>query len=188
MSPTSADLTLASYTADLLAIRDQWDLILGHSLGGAIAVLALKERPNLAPVLILEDPAVAIPAPEFAIENLLKSYVAPISQEEVSRRNPTWHREDCRIKVSAIIESRPAMVEQTIRQNVPWSLIEEVVALEVPTLILGAEFEPVVPAQFGRDLAGMNSNLTFHQVGGSSHSMHRDEFDAFWARVVEFLP
>lgn len=188
MSPTSADLTLASYTADVLAIRPGWDLILGHSLGGAVAVLALKERPGLTPVLILEDPAIAIPAPELAIESLLKSYTAPISQEEVARRNPTWNTEDCRIKVSAIIESRPVMVEQTIRQNVPWNLVEEVVALEVPTLILGAEIQPVVPAEFGRYLAGMNPNLTFHQIPGSSHSMHRDEFDSFWARVVDFLP
>ena len=78
-SPASSDLSLASYTADVLALRDDWDLILGHSLGGAVATLALTDKPDLTPTLILEDPAVAIPAPDFAIENLLKSYVPPIT-------------------------------------------------------------------------------------------------------------
>jgi pimeloyl-ACP methyl ester carboxylesterase len=187
-SPASNDLSLASYTADVLALRDDWDLILGHSLGGAVATLALTEKPDLTPTLILEDPAVAIPAPDLAIENLLKSYVPPITPDEVARRNPTWHLEDCRIKVSAVIESRPVMVEQTIRQNTPWNLIEQVVALTVPTLILGAEIEPVVPAEFGTDLAAMSEHLTFRQVSRSSHSMHRDEFEAFWSMVTDFLP
>ena len=167
-------MSLASYTADVLALRDDWDLILGHSLGGAVATLALTENPDLTPTLILEDPAVAIPAPDFAIENLLKSYVPPITPDEVARRNPTWHPEDCRIKVGAIIESRPVMVEQTIRQNTPWNLIDQVAALIVPTLILGAEYEPVVPPEFGTDLMAMNANLTFRQVSRSSHSIHRD--------------
>jgi len=186
-SPASSDYSLAAYTADVLELGERWDLILGHSLGGAIAVLAFTERPNLAPILVLEDPALAIPAPEFAIDNLLSSYVLPISPEEVARRNPTWHDEDCRIKAAAILESRPLMVEETIRQNVPWNLVEQAVSLTIPTLLLGAEFEPVIPATFGSDLAGMNSNLEFRHVPGSSHSMHRDEFDQFFARVVEFL-
>jgi len=187
-SPASSDLSLASYTADVLALRDDWDLILGHSLGGAVATLALTDKPDLTPTLILEDPAVAIPAPDYAIDNLLKSYVPPITPDEVARRNPTWHPEDCRIKAGAIIESRPVMVEQTIRQNTPWNLIDQVVALAVPTLILGAEYEPVVPPEFGADLAGMNTNLTFRQISRSSHSIHRDEFEAFWSMVTDFLP
>lgn len=186
-SPASSDLTLASYTADVLALRDRWDLILGHSLGGAIAILALTDRPDFTPSLILEDPAIAIPAPDFAIDNLLKSYELPITPEEVARRNPTWHPEDCRIKAGSIIESRPTMVEQTIRQNVPWNLIEQAAALTVPTLVLGAEIEPVIPAEFGRDLTEMNANLTFRQVPGSSHSIHRDEFEGLWEMVTDFL-
>ncbi|MDF1594970.1 MAG: alpha/beta hydrolase [Acidimicrobiia bacterium] len=186
-SPADADYSLAAYTADILELGDRWDLILGHSLGGAVAVCALIARPDLAPALVLEDPAVAIPDPDLAIRDLLASYVPPISPEEVGRRNPTWHQEDCRIKAAAVIESRPVMVEETIRQNTPWNLVEQVAALPVPTLLLGADIEPVVPAGFGNDLAAMSPNLRFEHIPGSSHSMHRDEFEVFLNRVGAFL-
>lgn len=186
-SPADSDYSLAAYTADIMELADRWDLILEHSLGGAVAVCALTAQPDLTPALVLEDPAVAIPAPDLAISNLLTSYVPPISPEEVARRNPTWHQEDCRIKAEAVIESRPFMVEETIHQNTPWNLVDQVAALPVPTLLLGADIEPVVPGGFGKDLAGMNPNLVFEHIPGSSHSMHRDEFEVFLDRVGAFL-
>src|SRR4051794_17358380 len=49
-APRTLDYRVAAYAADLIAARpddtDVWDLVVGHSLGGAAAVVAAWEQPG----------------------------------------------------------------------------------------------------------------------------------------------
>jgi pimeloyl-ACP methyl ester carboxylesterase len=103
--------------------------------------------------------------------------------------NPSWHAEDARIKLEAQNQAGREVLENSIVHNPGWNVVGAVTALEVPTLLLGAdpELDPLVPPALGTSLAEMNRNIEFHTVHNGSHSMHRDEYDQFMERVLAFV-
>lgn len=182
------DYSIAGYAADLLALRRRWDVVLGHSLGGAAVVQALTERPGWADRVILEDPMLVILDQDIAVEYVSTDLGPDVTLEMVMESNPNWHPEDARIKFEAQHQAGRDVIVNSMLHNPGWNVVGAVAALEVPTLLLGAdpELDPLVPPALGESLAGMNPNVEFHAIPGSSHSMHRDEYDAFMERVLEF--
>ena len=186
-SHSPGDYTIAGYAADLLAIADRWDVVLGHSLGGAAVVAALGEQPDWANRVILEDPLLAILDLDLALEYVTTDIGPDVTLDMVLESNPTWHTEDARLKLNAANQAGREVIENSMRHNEGWNVVAAVAAIQVPTLLLGADIEPLVPPALGESLAEMNPNVEFHTIPGSSHSMHRDEFEAFMARVTAFV-
>lgn len=187
-SPKSEDMSIPDYAGDVLALGTHWDLILGHSLGGAIALAALSSRPGLADRLILQDPAImGINTPEV-VELLLSDYEEPITTESVHRRSPHWHPRDAEIKAEALRQSGPEVVLRTIRDGPGWNHWDDMIGLEIPVLLIGADPEmgALVPPWVGEAAAAANPNLRFEVIVNGSHSMHRDRYDDYWALVAEF--
>ena len=188
-SESPGDYSMHGYAADLLALRDHWDAVLGHSLGGAAVCRAVMERPGWADRIILEDPLLVILDQELAVEHVTADIGAESTVEVIAANNPTWHPEDARIKLEAQIQAGREVIENSVVHNPGWNVVGEVAALDVPTLLLGADpdLQPLVPPALGISLAEMNSNIEFHTLAGASHSMHRDQFDAFMSLVLNFL-
>lgn len=186
-SDSPGDYSINAYAADLLALRDSWDVVLGHSLGGAAVVQALTERPEWALQVILEDPLLVILDQDIALEYVTADLGPGVTLEQVAAANPTWHPEDARIKLDAQNQAGREVIEHSITHNPGWNVVAAVAALPMPTLLLGADLDPLVPPALGVSLAEMNPNIEFHTVPSSSHSMHRDEYDAFMGRVLEFV-
>src|SRR6478752_2668023 len=63
-APRGVDYTLAAYASDVAATRPAdggaWDLVIGHSLGGAASVLAAADDADWTRRLVLVDPAIAL--------------------------------------------------------------------------------------------------------------------------------
>lgn len=188
-SPHVDDYSVAAYADDLLALGGTWDVVLGHSLGGAAAVRALSKRAGWTRRLILEDPMLVILDPEMALQYVLEGFSEVVDLDDMAARNPTWHPEDVRIKAEAQIQAGVEVIEKSITHNEDWNLVSEVAALSVPTLLLGADPErgPLVPPALGASLAEMNPLIEFEVIPGGSHSMHRDEYDGFFEVVRRFV-
>jgi pimeloyl-ACP methyl ester carboxylesterase len=188
-SDSPGDYSVPAYAADLLALGDAWDVVLGHSLGGAAVVQALTERPEWASCAILEDPLLIVLDQDSAVEYVTTDVGPDITLEMVMAGNPTWHPEDARMKLEAQNQAGPEVIENSIVHNPGWNVVGAVAALELPTLLLGAdpELDPLVPPALGTSLAEMNRNIEFHTVHNGSHSMHRDEYDQFMERVLAFV-
>lgn len=187
-SPKSDDHRLEAYVADVLALRDSWDVVLGHSVGGAVATLASVGRNSWTRQLILEDPAIVIPHLPLAIAWLLADFAVEVTADRIAAKSPEWPRQDAETKAEALRRCGPQVVELAFTQNDPWDLRQEVMALQIPTTIIGADPDAgaLIPTFFGNELAA-NPVVTFTQVMGS-HSMHRDRWDDFWAVVAAVLP
>lgn len=188
-SGSPGDYRVQCYAADLLALEEGWDVVLGHSLGGAAVVQAMIDHPGWTPRIILEDPMLIILDQETAAEYVTADLGAEVTVEDVAAANPTWHLEDARIKHEAQAQAGREVLENSIAHNPGWNVVGAVAALQVPTLLLGADPDlgPLVPPALGTSLAEMNSNIEFHTVTGGSHSMHRDEFDQFMRLVLAFV-
>ncbi len=188
-SPNPADHTFDSHATDLIELGSGWDLVLGHSLGGALALVAIRLDPGFATRLVLEDPALAVFDPDQALHQLSQPFGVEVTPEWVAHHNPTWHPEDVRIKVESLSETSQQVSEAIVRQNEYWNVLAELAALTIPTLVLGADPElgALVPPALGEGLPGLNENVRFVSVPGASHSMHRDEFAAFMGEIYRFL-
>lgn len=180
---------LADYATDLVDIQGSWDLVVGHSLGGAAAAIAAEEHPQWTQRMIMLDPAVWLPSDPETEAELATPFRSPLTVEAVMEANPTWHPNDARFKAEALRQTSAEVVTATLRENLPWNLIPLLTQLSIPTLIVGADpaRDAYVPRALGEGLAALSSSIEYRWVRYASHSLHRDEFDATWEIVSEWL-
>jgi pimeloyl-ACP methyl ester carboxylesterase len=107
-SPRTTRYRHADHAADVLQLSPHgnharpWDLVIGHSLGGAVAVAAASRRPHWTHALLLLDPVLALSPDDH--EELLGGLLAELGQhdpEALLRQHPAWHPEDATQKVAA---------------------------------------------------------------------------------------
>lgn len=179
-APRSVDYSIAAYAADLSHTRPtdggSWDLVIGHSLGGAAATVASADDPAWTRRLVLIDPAIHLydDDREIVRESQEKSFADP-SEAAVRGDHPHWHPHDVELKALSAQQASRFAVEQTSVQNTPWDVRDAAARLVVPTHIIGAD--PAVYSIFHGALADevrRNPVVTMSVVAGAGHSPHRD--------------
>jgi pimeloyl-ACP methyl ester carboxylesterase len=91
------------------------DLLIGHSLGGVIAMALI---PHLLPApklrLVLVGPALDIDAPSIALvrEDVVDETSHPGTVASYQAANPRWTEADCAIKVLGAVLCDPRACEQ----------------------------------------------------------------------------
>ena len=177
-SPSTESYTFDEMAADVASLGENWDLIVGHSLGGPIAcVLAAQARACRAVLLL--DPLLDAPDADFdgLLDELLSELDPHATAESIAGQQPSWHREDCFHKaISARLTSRH-VVEQCLRDNVPFHHLGLLDRLDVPVTILGSD--PVAGALFPPESMGEIGNplVSYQMVDGAGHSLQRERPD-----------
>jgi pimeloyl-ACP methyl ester carboxylesterase len=192
-SPGGDDYRLSSYAGDVLALGEDWDAVVAHSMGGAVAVVAANTSPGFARRLVLVEPALLTAAvdPDQALAWLLESYASPPSEETVAAENPSWGPEEVAARVEALRKCDPAVVRATVYDNPDWLLLDQTAALPVPATIVGADpaAAGIVPVAVGEWLAASSNHIDYVMMPGAGHSMYRDpsHYGAFLAIVTEAM-
>ena len=182
-SPHPEDLRVTSYARDVTTTcPGPWDLVIGHSLGGAVAIVACAGAPAFAQALLLVDPAIDLPPEVHARirENLTSEAADPPSVAELLATNPQWAAEDARRKHEAILATGPEVMQGTFDDNDPWNLGDQLGDLDIPVHVLGAdpEREALFEVDLFERLSARKANLTFEVIRGAGHSVYRDDPDA----------
>ncbi|MGH2825822.1 MAG: alpha/beta fold hydrolase [Actinomycetota bacterium] len=187
-SPRGNDYLLASYATDVLALEREWDVVVGHSLGGAIAAIAQTTDPSFATRLVLEDPLLSLSEPESFNTEYVKPFEDP-SAGAVLAQYPRWHPQDARIKAEALEASSPEVVRRTALENQPWDLVPLAMEVDCPTLLIAADPDEnaLVTPEMGEGIAAANPHVTFRVLAGAGHSLHRDSYGAFWQVLHGYL-
>lgn len=185
-APRTLDYTLAAYAADLAetrpalatdAVAGPWDLVVGHSLGGAASVLAVADDPTWTRRLVLIDPAVALTGRDRGIvrDSQTRSFDDP-SQEAVRSEHPGWHEQDVELKALSAQQASRWAVEQTSVQNQVWDVSDAALRIDVPTHVIASD--PAVYSIFAgkpaERVVAQNRRFTMSIVEGAGHSPHRD--------------
>ena len=179
-SPHPNDLRVASYAGDVVTTcPGPWDLVIGHSLGGAVAVAACVGTPAFAKALLLVDPAIDLPPAVHAQvrEDLTTEATDPPSVAELLTTNPQWAAEDARHKHAAILATGPEVMQGTFDDNNPWRFGDRLADLDIPVHVLGADPErgALFEAYLSERLRTRKANLTFEVIHGAGHSVYRDD-------------
>ena len=185
-APIAQHYSFADYASDLPG-RD-WDVVVGHSLGGAVATLAALE-PGFTRRLVLLDPALALPGEQ--LEDLLAAELAELALDEAGfrRLRPTWHPLDIEHKAAAVARAGRRMVELTIAHNTPWNVLDQAALLRVPTLLVGGDHAvfSMVSTESADALVAANPHVAYAVVAGSGHSPHRDRPEETLALLLDWL-
>lgn len=154
-----------------------WDVVIGHSIGAASAVLAAHHRPEWTKRLVLLDPALLLgdERKEQVRQGQLDAHDR-LSEDDVARDNPHWHPLDVELRVwSARTASRFA-VEHAVLDNPQWDVVAEATVLPHETLVIGGD--PAVDSMFtgphAEDILAANPSFRLQVIAGAGHSVHRD--------------
>ena len=187
-SPVGDYLSIEAMRDDVLLLGNGWDLLIGHSLGGAIAASAIATRPDFASRVVLEDPAIDSEVTARLLNELPEPLQTP-TVAAIAALNPGWHPRDVELKVEALLACGPDVADRVMSDAAPWDVWPEIVGSVYPTLVIGADpvMGSLVSEEKAIELATDSSTIQFARISGAGHSMHRDAFDEFVYLVREFV-
>jgi pimeloyl-ACP methyl ester carboxylesterase len=187
-SPSGQRYRLYDFAADLIAVGDDWDLVVGHSLGGTLIALMLAADPGFARGAVLLDPVLELPEDDF--DALVASQLAELSAADpaaLQAAHPAWHPDDCRIKAVAAAACSPFVNEAVLRENRPWDYARLLAQTRTPTLVLGADRAAggMLDPRLARRLAADSAHVSYRELTGVGHSVHRDRPQLVVDAIVE---
>lgn len=190
-SPMASSYRFGEYADDVLALGSGWDAVVGHSMGGAIAVLAATDQ-GFASRLVLQDPAVVTANDvDEVLSWLMADFEGPMTAAWMLEQNPWYHLEDARLKALTLRQTMPEIIEQTVRDNMPWNVLAETAALDTDTVILGSDPAAggILPVTIGEWLAAENPRIVYRLLVDAPHSAHRSTalYDTYLAALVDAL-
>jgi pimeloyl-ACP methyl ester carboxylesterase len=200
----SAGYLMEHYAADLDAALDALELqsdetrIMGHSLGGLVALYWASERPSRAAALVVEDPSLRVP-PELVEAFDGWQQLAALTPAQAAgwyrQEHPDWSDEDC-LRRAETITSTASAVFAELRAEAQEALatgttdrMHILAGVQIPTLLVYGSLElgsMVAPADAERFVQTMPHGRAI-QIPGVGHSLHRDASDAFLEAVIPFL-
>ncbi|KHK98558.1 hypothetical protein LK09_06175 [Microbacterium mangrovi] len=192
-APRALDYRLDAFASDLEHTHPDhagsWDLVIGHSLGGAAATLASARHPRWARRLVLVDPAIHLDDHQRAEVNAGQAASASAPGVDAIRSvNPHWHELDVELKADALRRCSRWAIEQVGVQNETWDVRDAAAAITVPTHVIAAD--PEVSSLFhGRTAEEVLGNPAFSMsvVPGAGHSLHRDKPEQAMTQLLEAL-
>ena len=177
-APRAESYRLTDYAGDLAG---GWDLVVGHSLGGAASVIA-AQRPGFTRLLVLIDPVLEVRAEEEA--EIIADQVAELdyTAESIARDKPHWHERDRAAKLAGVRRVDPVAVTGSFTDTGRWDVTAEARTLAVPTLILSGDpaVYTMLDPELGRELGAVG-------IEGAGHSPHRDRPEAALAALRDWL-
>lgn len=187
---------------DAVALLEQLDrpVVIGHSLGGAVALAAAVRRPELVRALVLEDPAPLGPEEPQRSPARGKEFRAGIEPSRAAadddellavrrEQHPDWPESELLVTGKAEQQVDADFLENgEWKPSVRWP--ELLANLQVPTLVIsGDRFDEVVADEAMEDEIRRSGkpNVSLVRIPGAGHCVRRDQPSAYHALVDDFL-
>jgi pimeloyl-ACP methyl ester carboxylesterase len=174
-SPAAVDHAVAALAGDVVVLGDGWDLVVGHSLGGAIAATLLAQPLGVA-AAVLVDPVLRLDDAERpGLRQRLRAEAGGVTPEEVRAVHPEWEERDVWRKVMATRAVTPDVVDAVFDDNDPWDVVSTTRAWQARVHLLAAD--PAIGGSLTPQLAAEVADgvrVTAAVVSGAGHSIHRE--------------
>jgi len=175
-------------------------LLMGHSWGGATAMVLASGFESQKPVplfskVILEDPAYdfGLSGSEERAIFYAKDIGRPAGElrAEITADNPGWTQVDVEGKIDALHKvTREAVMSVYAEAGEEGDLLPLLAQIVAPTLLLRADASlntTLDEAAWERAKQYLPANSRAVQIDGAAHNIHRSKFDAFMQAVNDFL-
>ncbi|MCU1528809.1 MAG: hypothetical protein JWP75_2572 [Frondihabitans sp.] len=129
-------------------------------------------------------------APTVPVRLPVLEWGDPDAERRIAAQNPDWHPEDVHQKVLAARQVSRDTVRRVLSDTDPWDVAPAVDESPVPVSLLGADVtapDLALTRALGEELAAANPLVTYAEVVGAHHSIHRTHPDAVVAAVLARL-
>lgn len=193
LSPLSEDYSITTQARAVLDITPTGSVLIGHSMGGQIAIEAARLAPEKVAAAILLDPALIVPhekAQGFAAD--LRSQLARMADADVSAMMEAFGRRQI-VKaehpdavddlIQVMSRTDPAVTRAAWNAICDWKGAEALATVQCPILVIAIDKAMNRPG----DLARVNRNVMTGQVAGSGHMVQFEVMDQISAMMRRFL-
>lgn len=170
-------------------------LVLGHSMGGAMAGALAARRPDLVRAVVVEDPAWMDEAPWSNEEDAKQQRVdwaralradQAHAIAQCRAENPTWPESE----YGPWAQGKADVDETFLRAGIgmlrtPWRKLAA--AIEPPALVVTGDQEVILRGELLAEVGRVNPRFSVQVVEGAAHCVRRDRSDAFHALVDPWL-
>lgn len=193
-APRASTYGITDFASDLEATIPEgsttWDLVIGHSIGAASAVVASSRKPTWAKQLVLIDPALSLDdATRLQVLENQRLGHSTQTVEDVAALNPQWHPLDWELRIQANRAASLFALERAVHDNDPWDVTDYARSVSVPTHVLGGEqgLGSMFSGDYATDMLAANENFSYEVIEGAGHSVHRDKPAETMAALRAFL-
>ncbi len=178
LAPPSVRYPIAELADDLTATGREWDVAVGHSLGGAAVVVAAHHA-GWAERLVLVEPVISVS--DVDRDEVERGLLVELEmgREAVAAANPAWHADDVFWKVWSARQCSPSVVRGVMADNDPWDVTNELREVPVPCTVLAGEpvLGSMTDAAAARAFGFENPRIHLIEVEGVGHSVFREHPD-----------
>ncbi|MFN8621209.1 MAG: alpha/beta hydrolase [Chloroflexota bacterium] len=189
-APRADRYRVADLAGDLAALAPSWDAVVGHSLGGPVA-LALAAAGTPVGRLVLLDPVMHIDdadLPAIVADQLTESdpFADPAA---LAAAHPDWPAEDAWAKAMAMRQVAPHTIRSVFADNAPWQMLPLLDRVDAPIDVLRADPEvfTLFPEAHAAAARARAPQLHDRIVVGCGHGIHRTRPDVVAATVLDGL-
>ncbi|MCB9420687.1 MAG: alpha/beta hydrolase [Ardenticatenaceae bacterium] len=183
--------SIDEYANDIAALLSQQKIgqavLIGHSMGGAIAQTLALSQPDVVAGLVLIGTGAKLPVSDLILAQTLTDFTAVtnfISQFSWSPAAPPplvakGHQE--------LLKTAPDVLLGDFVACNTFDVRDQLGKIDVPTLVTAGSIDKMTPPKFGRYLAEQIPGAALHIVENSGHWMMLEQADEVTAVITQFL-
>jgi pimeloyl-ACP methyl ester carboxylesterase len=200
-APPADPYTFETLAAALVRLFDALDaakaIVVGHSMGGMLALQASAQFPERIGALVLSCTSAAFGSPDGAFQRqFLLDRVAPldagrgmadVAAQQVPRMMSPSAAQPAREQAMAIMSAVPeATYRAALRCLVTFDRRDALALVSVPTLVLAAAADPVAPPAVMERMAERIPGAEFDMLGECGHLANLERPAAFSGALLDF--
>ncbi|WP_158056188.1 alpha/beta fold hydrolase [Halorussus halophilus] len=182
--------TRAAYVDDVLAVAEETDagVLVGNSLGGAVAQQLVIERDHEFDALVLAGTGAKLPVLDDLLEWLQSDFDRAI--EFLHGPDRLFHDADSRYVQLSTESMKRVGQRTTLRDFVSchdFDVRDKLEDIDVPTLAVVGEHDHLTPPEYHERLAAEIPDCRYREVLGAAHLAMLEEPEGFNTAIREFL-
>lgn len=183
--------TIAAYADDVSAVLAALELanavLIGHSMGGAIAQMMALRHPDQTAALVLVGTGARLPVSDAILGQALTDFEAAadfISKYQWARGTPPTLVADGRQKLE---QTGPQVLHDDFVACNNFNTMTQLPQIRVPVLVIAGEHDKMTPPAFSQFLADHIPQAELVTVAGAGHMMMLEQPEPVTAAVAVFL-